>query len=311
VATRSINPRLGIDLGGTKIEAALLDRDNNVCWRKRIPTPRNDYDQTIAAIISLIHDVRHEVPESLGCTVGMGIPGSVSPLSGRIRNANSTWLNGQPLGKDLEAILGHPVSLANDANCLALSESVDGAGQNASTMFAVILGTGVGGGLCVNGKIITGANGIAGEWGHTLLGGKASGVLAQEPCWCGRYGCIETHLSGPALIRAYHQTPQSDPTVVCASQLIERYRASEPAAHAAVTQFFNHLACALAMVINIIDPEVIVIGGGLSQVDEIYTEVPNRWGEWIFSDTPTKTRLCPAAHGDASGVRGAAWLTDL
>ena len=143
----------------------------------------------------------------------MGIPGSVSPLSGRIRNANSTWLNGQPLGKDLEAILGQPVSLANDANCLALSESVDGAGQNASTMFAVILGTGVGGGLCVNGKIITGANGIAGEWGHTLLGGKASGVLAQEPCWCGKYGCIETHLSGPALVRAYHQTPQSDPTV--------------------------------------------------------------------------------------------------
>jgi fructokinase len=297
--------RLGIDLGGTKIEAALLSPSGDVVWRKRIASPRGDYAQTLQALAGLVHDARqaHHVAEF---SIGLGIPGSLSPADGRVRNANSTWINGQPLKTDLEELLDQRIAIANDANCLAISEATDGASRDAQSSFAVILGTGVGGGLVLHKKLVVGANGIAGEWGHTPLPWQHESEHHQSPCWCGRRGCIETFLSGPALVKEFNTASAQRITDV--ESLVALRTAGDEVAAAVMERFFDRLARALAMVINIVDPDAIVVGGGLSNIAEIYTEVPKRWQTWIFSDQPTKTHLLPAMHGDASGVRGAAWL---
>ncbi len=305
--------RLGIDLGGTKIEAALLDPHGVTVWKKRIASPQHSYDATLNAIQSLVADAKawavSGTVSDTALSIGIGIPGSLSPTTGLVRNANSTWLNGQSLKKDLEALLGQPVQMANDANCLALSESVDGAGQGASSVFGVILGTGVGGGFAIHQQVLQGTNRIAGEWGHTPLP-WLSGAEMSRPrrCWCGQEHCLETYLSGPALVGEFNET--ASVSVQRVEEILSAATNNHDQATACLDLFYNRLARALAMVITIVDPDVIVIGGGLSNIAAIYTEVPKRWGQWVFSTEPVVTRLVPALHGDSSGVRGAAWLDD-
>jgi len=310
--------RFGVDLGGTKIESLLLDHEGTELWRKRIPTPRGDYAGTLRVIAALCNEARDAHPQAAHCSVGLGIPGSLGP-DGKVRNANSVWLNGMPFGADLERTLGQPVVMANDANCLALSESADGAGRDAETVFAVILGTGVGGGLVVHRRLWQGASGLAGEWGHVALPWPRSdwGECPGPKCWCGRTGCIEGFLSGPGLARDAGRTDGDALQTLTAAQSWKPLESTareicdtsaENAAGEAVDRYLDRLARGLAMVINIVDPEVIVLGGGMSQFRRIYQEVPERWHAWIFSDRPVNTRLLPARHGDASGVRGAAWL---
>lgn len=292
-------PALGIDLGGTKIEAAALATDGTVRWRQRVPTPAGDYDATLDTVASLVARAREAVGREL--TIGVGHPGALTP-AGRVKNANSTCLNGRALQCDLEARLGQPLRLANDANCLALSEATDGAGAGAEVVFAVILGTGVGGGIAVRGRVLAGANGLAGEWGHNPLP-WAGDDDPPLPCYCGQHGCIETWLSGPALAADHrrHGGPAIDAAGIA-------QRAAEDAACAATLErHAQRLARALAGVVNLLDPDVIVLGGGLSRIERLYARVPRLWGAYVFSDT-IATRLRPAHHGDASGVRGAAWL---
>ena len=281
--------RIGIDLGGTKIEALALDATGREVFRKRIPTPRGDYEATISAVQSLVREIGEG-------TVGIGIPGAESRATGLIKNANSTWLIGKPLAKDLEAALGRPVRLENDANCFALSEATDGAGKGAPVVFGVILGTGVGGGIVVDGKVIRGANAIAGEWGHNALPQPVNQDFPLPPCYCGRAGCIETYLSGPGLSRDHERVTG------------ERLAPEQVVLHEkTMARYEERLARALASVINVLDPEVIVLGGGMSNVARLYTQVPRLWGRHVFSDR-VATRLVPPVHGDSSGVRGAAWL---
>jgi fructokinase len=245
-------------------------------------------------------------------TVGIGMPGTLSPATGLVKNANSTWLNGQPLGEDLPRVLGRPVRFANDANCFALSESVDGAAAGAAVVFGVIIGTGTGGGVVVNGRVVTGANVIAGEWGHNPLPGPRPGEWPGPACYCGRTGCVETFLSGPGLVRDFAvsrempQTAQPAPQVT-AFEIGRLAEAGDPRAAACLDRYADRMARALASVINVLDPDVIVLGGGLSNLDRLYTAVPERWSAHIFSDR-VDTRLVRALHGDSSGVRGAAWL---
>jgi predicted NBD/HSP70 family sugar kinase len=284
--------RIGIDLGGTKIEALALDAAGREVIRKRIPSPRGDYAATISAISSLVSEVGEG-------SVGIGIPGALSQVTGLVKNANSTWLIGQPLKEDLEKALGRPVKLENDANCFALSEATDGAGKGAAVVFGVILGTGVGGGIVVNGQVLSGANAIAGEWGHNPLPLPSAQDLPLPDCYCGRAGCIETYLSGPGLARDHElrtgRRLLPEEIVSLGDQSLERY--------------VERLARALASVINLLDPEVIVLGGGMSKVGRLYTEVPRLWSRYVFSDH-VATRLAPPVHGDSSGVRGAARLWD-
>jgi fructokinase len=284
--------RIGIDLGGTKIEALALDASGREVFRKRVPTPRGDYAATVSAVQSLVNEIG-------GGSVGIGIPGAMSQATGLVKNANSTWLIGKPLKDDLEAALGRKVRLENDANCFALSEAVDGAGKGAAVVFGVILGTGVGGGVVVNGKVLTGANAIAGEWGHNPLPLPQPEDLPLPQCYCGREGCIETYLSGPGLARDHERTTgkrlSPEEIVSLGDQSLERY--------------VMRLARALASVINVLDPDVIVLGGGMSNVDALYSGVPRYWGPHVFSDR-VATRLARPMHGDASGVRGSAWLWD-
>jgi len=294
--------RIGIDLGGTKIELVVLDAGGQERWRRRVPTPQGDYVGTLRAIAALVEEAERSTGAS--ARVGIGTPGSPSPRDGRIRNANSTCLNGQPLQQDLEALLRRPLRLANDANCLAMSEAADGAGAGARTVFAAILGTGVGGGIVVDGRLLVGANAVAGEWGHNPLPLPAADDLPLPPCYCGRAGCIETYLSGPGLA-ADHLRHGGEP--VDAASIARRAAAGERASQASLERYEARLARALAGVINLLDPEVIVLGGGLSQVARLYQNVPRLWPAHVFSDT-ISTRLLPARHGDASGVRGAAWL---
>ena len=283
--------RIGVDLGGTKIEALALDATGREVFRKRIATPRGDYGATISAVQSLVREIGEG-------SVGIGIPGAESRATGLIKNANSTWLIGKPLAKDLEAALGRPVRLENDANCFALSEAVDGAAKGASVVFGVILGTGVGGGIVVDGKVIRGANAIAGEWGHNALPQPGSQDLPLPPCYCGRAGCIETYLSGPGLSRDHERVTG------------ERLAPERAVLHEkTMARYEERLARALAAVINVLDPDVIVLGGGMSNVARLYTQVPRLWGRHVFSDQ-VATRLAPPVHGDSSGVRGAAWLWD-
>ena len=262
--------RIGVDLGGTKIEAIALEGSRER-FRKRVATPRGDYQKTLDAVASLIDEIGEG-------TVGIGIPGALSRVTGLVKNANSTWLIGKPLKEDLEKNLNRPVRIENDANCFALSEALDGAGKGARVVFGVILGTGVGGGIAVDGKVLVGPNAIAGEWGHNPLPSPTEKDLPLRPCYCGRAGCIETYLCGPALERD-----------------------GERALYA------ERLARSLATVINVLDPDVVVLGGGVSNLEFLYREVPERWGRHIFSDH-VATRLARNVHGDSSGVRGAAWL---
>ena len=294
--------RLGIDLGGTKIAAVVLDPGNAEIWRSRVATPRGEYGGTIEAIAELVERAEREI--GMSCSVGLGIPGAISPATGRIKNANSTWLNGQPLREDLERRLSRPLRFQNDANCLAMSEAHDGAAAGAAVVFGVILGTGTGGGVVVRGEVLTGANAISGEWGHNSLPWPDAGERPGPACYCGRTGCIETFLSGPGLAADYVRqggSPHSGEEIVA---LAGR---GDPLATAVLDTWQHRLAKSLASIINVLDPDVIVVGGGLSRISKIYETVPRLWGGWIFSDAVV-TRLVPAQHGDASGVRGAAWL---
>lgn len=298
--------RIGIDLGGTKTEVVALDEAGGEAFRHRIPSPRGDYGATLAAIASLVG--RAEARCGPASSIGIGIPGSLSPHTGLVRNANSTWLNGRPLGADLARALGRPVAIANDANCFALSEATDGAAAGMGVVFGVILGTGVGGGIVVRGQLLEGANGIAGEWGHNPLPGPfAQGELPGPQCWCGRRGCIETWLSGPALAADHARAAGNPPPDRDASAVVAAMRAGDPRAAASFERYCDRLARALAGAINLLDPDAIVLGGGLSRVDELYAEVPRRLPPLVFADR-AHTPLLRARHGDSSGVRGAARL---
>jgi fructokinase len=283
--------RIGIDLGGTKTEAIAIDHEGRELIRRRVPT-LGTYDATLATIKKLVESIESELGQT--ARVGVGIPGAISPTSGLIKNANSTWMIGKPFDRDLTQALGRPVRLANDADCFALSEAMDGAAAGATIVFGVILGTGVGGGIVANGQLLQGPNAIAGEWGHNPLPWPEADERPGPGCYCGRSGCIETYLSGPGLAKDDGRNFTAEQIATMPdSPSLQRYE--------------HRLARALAHVINILDPHVIVLGGGLSKLDGLYSAVPRLWGEWIFSDT-VLTKLVPPKHGDSSGVRGAAWL---
>ena len=283
--------RIGVDLGGTKIEALVLDARGREVFRKRVPAPRGDYARTLEAVAALVREAGEG-------SVGVGIPGAISPATGLVKNANSTHLIGHAFKQDLERALGREVRMMNDANCFALSEAVDGAGAGAEVVFGVILGTGVGGGVVVRGEVLTGINAIAGEWGHNPLPLPTRDDLPLRECYCRRRGCIEAYLSGPSLARDHELATG------------ERITPEQIAVHghdATLARYEERLARALGTVINLIDPDVVVLGGGLSNLKRLYDNVPRIWGRYIFSDV-VATRLLPPVHGDSSGVRGAAWL---
>jgi fructokinase len=298
--------RIGVDLGGTKIEAIALAGDGGELLRQRIATPRHDYAATLDAIAGLVADFESRLGQR--GSVGIGMPGAISPATGLVKNANSTWLNGQPFDHDLSQRLCRPLRFANDANCFALSEASDGAAAGARVVFGVILGTGVGGGIVVDGRVLTGPNAIAGEWGHNPLPWPQDDERPGPACYCGRSGCIETFLSGPALSADHgrapglNHVPALEPKRI--GQLADR---EEPGALQTLARYENRLARALASVINLLDPDVIVLGGGLSRFGRFYQNLPALWSRWTFSDR-VDTRLVAPKHGDSSGVRGAAWL---
>jgi fructokinase len=294
--------RIGIDLGGTKIEGIALDDDGGERARLRIGTPAGDYEATLAAVVEVVSGLEQRAGPVRG--IGVGIPGALSPATGLVKNANATWLIGRPLDADLSDRLKRPVRVANDANCFAISEAVDGAGAGAAVVFGVILGTGVGGGIVVRGSLLAGANAIAGEWGHNPLPWPDDGERPGPPCYCGKTGCIETFLSGPGLALDYRLASGSDASPV---EIADRAIAGEPAAAAALERYRGRLARALATVVNILDPDVIVLGGGMSNIESLYRMVPALWPAWVFSDRVT-TELRQNRHGDSGGVRGAAWL---
>jgi fructokinase len=316
---------LGIDLGGTKTEAVLLGDDGRIGWRERVPTPAGDYDATLALLAALVQ--RGRAAAGAAVSIGIGTPGTVT-ADGRMKNCNSQCLNGRGLPRDLEAAVGQPVAVANDANCLALSEATDGAGAGHGVVFAAILGTGVGAGIAVHGRVLTGPNGVAGEWGHNPLPWRDPAADPLWPCYCGHAGCIETFLSGPGLARDHHErglrgappAPGADggPAVGAAAQerltgeaIVAAAARGDAACAATLERHASRLARALAGVINLLDPDVIVLGGGLSRMAHLYERVPALWQRWVVSGgvrEPVRTRLLQSVHGDASGVRGAAWL---
>src|SRR5512142_899673 len=295
--------RLGIDLGGTKIEIIALDEQGRELLRRRVATPKDKYYETLQAIAQLVHDAEAELGQR--GSLGIGTPGTLSRATGRLKNSNSVELNDQPILQDLEALLQRKVQISNDANCFALSEATDGAAAGASVVFGVILGTGVGAGIVVNGHILTGTNGIAGEWGHNPLPWPQAHELPGPQCYCGKRGCIETFLSGPGMMKLHHQ----ETGVSLSAEEIVACAAGEEGAvcEHSLQLYENRLARSLAHVINILDPEVIVLGGGMSNIERLYTNVPKLWGRWVFSDR-VDTRLVKHRYGDSSGVRGAAWL---
>ena len=294
---------IGIDLGGTKTEVMLLDAASQAHYRARLPTPRDDYVATLRTIATLVAQAEQAAGQA-GLPVGVGIPGSVSRVTGRVKNGNSTWLNGQPIVDDLSRLLARPVSVTNDANCLALSEATDGAGQGYEVVFAAILGTGCGAGVSVAGRVLTGPNGVAGEWGHNPLPWTPDAERAQRPCFCGQSGCNETFLSGVGLALT-HQFLHGD---VCKAQAIAEAAAlGDGKAVTTLDHYLEHLARGLASVVNLLDPDVIVLGGGVSNIPLLYDALATRMVRYVFGnefDTP----IVPARHGDSSGVRGAAWL---
>lgn len=293
--------RIGIDFGGTKIEGVILDRDGTRRDTRRIANP-GSYDDAIEAVAGIVDTL--EAPQGIRATVGLGIPGSLSPASGLVRNANSVWMNGRDFKSDLERRLGRAVRIQNDANCFAVSEAVDGAAAGAPIVFGVILGTGTGGGIAIDGRPVTGRNAIAGEWGHNPLPWPRPDELPGNPCFCGRLGCIETYLSGPGFATHHAQTTGRSMT---SSEIILARDAGDPQAEASYRVYVDRLARALAHLINILDPDAIVLGGGMSNVDTLYEDVPPAVAGYIFSDVST-TPILKAAYGDSSGVRGAAWL---
>jgi len=294
--------RIGIDLGGTKIEGIALADDGKELSRHRIPTPRDDYPGTLQAIHDVVAYLEQQTNRS--GSVGMGIPGAISPATGLVKNANSTWLIGEPLEKDLEQKLARPVRISNDANCFTVSEATDGAAKDASVVFGVIVGTGTGGGICINQQVVTGANAISGEWGHNPLPWPRDNERPGLPCFCGQNGCIETFLSGTGLTKHF---VAAGGKAKRAQDIITQLEAGEPLAGKIMADYEDRMARALASVINVIDPNVIVLGGGLSNVSRLYQNVPKLWTNYIFSDQ-VATRLVAPQHGDSSGVRGAAWL---
>ena len=294
--------RIGIDLGGTKIEAIALDDAGRECCRQRIDTPREDYAATVSAISQLVKSI--EIKLKATASVGIGIPGTISPATERVKNANSTWLIGQPLHKDMQHSLQREVRIANDANCFAVSEATDGAASGASVVFGVIIGTGTGGGICIGGRPLIGANAICGEWGHNPLPWPQDNELPGAQCYCGQRGCIETFLSGPGMSRDHLQHTA---TTLSAKQIITLAEQHNDAALQTLSRYEDRLARGLASIINILDPDVIVLGGGLSNIARLYENVPDLWSQYVFSDR-VDTRLVPPMHGDSSGVRGAAWL---
>ena len=294
--------RIGIDVGGTKLEGIALAEDGRVLDRRRTTSPRGNYDASVRAIIELIAAIE-SATDARG-SIGVGIPGTISPATGLIKNANSTWLNGQPLHEDLARSLGREVRLANDANCFALSEAADGAAAGEPVVFGVIIGTGTGGGIVVDGRIVVGANAIGGEWGHNPLPAPTDDERPGTACYCGRSGCIETFLSGPALERDY---AAMGGVAATSADIAARAAAGDVIALACLERYEDRFARAIASIVNVLDPDVIVLGGGLSNIDRLYTNVPALWAAHIFSDH-VRTRLVRNRHGDASGVRGAAWL---
>jgi fructokinase len=294
--------RIGIDLGGTKIEGAAVDASGSVRVRRRVATPAGNYHATIDTIVGLVGSIEREIGAT--ASVGIGIPGAVSPVTGLVKNANSTWLIGRPLQRDLETALGRPTRLANDANCFALSEATDGAAAAMETVFGVILGTGVGGGIAIRGRILVGANAIAGEWGHNPLPWPAPDEVPGPLCYCGRSSCLETFISGPALAADHHRHSGQS---LSAPEIARVAETGDPECRATLGRYADRLARGLASVINLIDPDAIVLGGGVSSISMLYERVPQLWARYIFSDR-VATRLLPPVHGDSSGVRGAAWL---
>ena len=301
---KKINCRIGIDLGGTKIESIVIDYDGNEIYRKRIPNPNNDYNGTLTSIKNLVHQSESET--GLYGTIGIGIPGIISKQTNLVKNANSTVLIGKSFDKDLELILGRPVRLANDANCLALSEYIDGSGEQYNSLFGVILGTGVGGGLVIDGKIFPGANLIAGEWGHNPLPWPDLNELPGLECYCGLRGCIETFLSGSGLENTFYKITGDK---ISANEISEKLLNNNQGAIDAIELYENRLARGLAMIVNILDPEIIVLAGGVSNIERLYPNVKKKWNKYIISTgEEVVTPIVQAKHGDSSGVRGAAWL---
>ncbi|WP_413736255.1 fructokinase [Sodalis sp. RH21] len=297
--------RIGIDLGGTKIEVVALATDGKVRFRQRISTPRDDYGQTLQAIASLISAAEQATGQQ--GSIGIGIPGTLSPYTHKVKNANSVWLNSQPMDKDLTALLGRPVRIANDANCLAVSEATDGAAAGAQTVFAVIIGTGCGAGLAINGRVHAGGNGIAGEWGHNPLPWQDEDEhrhAREVPCYCGKAGCTETFISGTGFTGDYQRLGGQRLT---GPEIIQRAAAGDALAERVIGRYELRLAKALAQAINLLDPDVVVLGGGMSNVDRLYQTVPPLIKQWVFGGE-CETPIRKAAHGDSSGVRGAAWL---
>jgi fructokinase len=296
--------RIGIDLGGTKIEGIALDGSRELA-RVRVETPRDGYGATVDAVATIVERLERRI--GARGSVGIGIPGTLSPDTGLVKNANSVWLIGRPLLDDLQRRLDRELRIANDANCFAMSEATDGAGAGADVVFGAIVGTGTGAGIVVRGQLLTGPHGIAGEWGHNPLPWPEDDERPGPPCYCGRRGCVETFLSGPGMAFDYTQSagrPLSPPQIVAT--------ADDPAARATVARYESRMARALAAIINVLDPDVIVLGGGMSNIERLYHQVPKLWAPYVFAasarNETIRTRLVPATHGDSSGVRGAAWL---
>ena len=297
--------RIGIDLGGTKIEGIVLDELGVELARQRIATPEGDYQATLVAISSLIEQLESSVKQQ--ASIGICTPGALSFANsspGLLKNSNSVCMNGKPVHQDLETLLQRPIKITNDANCFALSEATDGAAKNADIVFGVIIGTGVGAGIVVNGHVLNGANAIAGEWGHNPLPWPEDDERPGLPCYCGKNGCIETFLSGPGLTNNYEMDTGH---ILTSRQIVERAEQGDADCEQALQNYERRMAKGLAHVINILDPDVIVLGGGMGNIQRLYRNVPKLWGEYVFSDT-VSTRLLPPEYGDSSGVRGAAWL---
>jgi fructokinase len=297
--------RIGIDLGGTKIEAIALSASGSILARRRVATPKDNYELTVRAIVDLVSALEKELGAS--GTVGIGTPGAISPATGLIKNANSTALIGHALDKDLSFALDREVRLSNDANCFALSEAVDGAAAGAEIVFGVIIGTGTGGGIAIRGRILTGVNAIAGEWGHNPIPWPRQEELPGPQCYCGRQGCLETFLSGPGLSRDFFDATGEH---IEPPEIVRLAEANDQAAETCLSRYEDRLARGLAHVINILDPDVIVLGGGMSNIQRLYQRVPRLWHQYVFSDR-VDTKLVWPVHGDSSGARGAAWLWPL
>jgi fructokinase len=293
---------IGIDFGGTKIEGIVMDEAGTELARRRIPTPRDDYSGSIAAVRDLVQAIEAGLPAP--ASIGIGIPGTISPATGLVKNANSNWLNARPLRDNIETALARQVRIANDANCLAMSEAVDGAGAGAHTVFAVIIGTGTGAGIAIDSRILTGHQAVAGEFGHIPLPWMTEEEFPGNPCWCGQPGCLETYVSGTGFRRDHEKVTG---IALSSQEVIAAMRAGDAAARASYERYASRLGRGLATIVNVLDPDVIVLGGGMSNVDELYNDLPGIIGGYVFSDTFT-TPIRRNVHGDSSGVRGAAWL---